>query len=163
MAVDDFCCVNSEQLRTATGGLKLCFPSSLSSMRTQFNVAPHHCRYITRRRMLVESIYGTMIMVIVTEFLGWIHSSCFSYNSDIEYQYASNWPSLNRTLGSVSAVSFDPCGNVVIFHRGSHVWNERSFNEENRYLPIIDGPITESTVLQLNNASGVLICEWGSN
>lgn len=84
-------------------------------------------------------------------------------NADYEYEYDAEWPRLNRTLGSVSAVAFDPSGNVVIFHRGRHVWNLLSFDQQNRYLQEKDGPIGESTLLIFHNESGALVGEWGAN
>ncbi|XP_053685548.1 peptidyl-alpha-hydroxyglycine alpha-amidating lyase 1 [Sabethes cyaneus] len=84
-------------------------------------------------------------------------------NSDYEYEYVSSWPSLDRKLGSVSAVAFDSYGNVVIFHRGSHVWDQSTFNQRNEYLPIDRGPIAESTLLILTNQTGALVSEWGAN
>lgn len=84
-------------------------------------------------------------------------------NSDYEYEYVPEWPRLSRRLGSVSAVAFDPSGNVVIFHRGRHVWNLLSFDDQNRFQQIKDGPIDESTLLMFHNESGALIGEWGAN
>lgn len=63
----------------------------------------------------------------------------------------------------MSAVAFDPSGNVVIFHRGRHVWNLLSFDQQNRYLQEKDGPIGESTLLIFHNESGALVGEWGAN
>ncbi|XP_055534624.1 peptidyl-alpha-hydroxyglycine alpha-amidating lyase 1 isoform X2 [Wyeomyia smithii] len=84
-------------------------------------------------------------------------------NSDYDYEYVSNWPSLDRQLGSVSAVAIDSHGNVVIFHRGSHVWDEGTFDSRNVYLPIDRGPIAEPTLLVLSNQTGALVSEWGAN
>ncbi|GFS42719.1 hypothetical protein NPIL_536921, partial [Nephila pilipes] len=40
------------------------------------------------------------------------------------YREAHDWPSKNLKLGQVAAVTVDHDGNVVIFHRGDHIWNE---------------------------------------
>ncbi|XP_058463142.1 peptidyl-alpha-hydroxyglycine alpha-amidating lyase 1 [Malaya genurostris] len=85
------------------------------------------------------------------------------WNSDHDYEYVPEWFPSNRTLGSVSAVAFDASGNIVVFHRGSHVWDINSFDQQNRYLPISRGPIVESTLLVVNNQTGTVINEWGSN
>ncbi|XP_058834993.1 peptidyl-alpha-hydroxyglycine alpha-amidating lyase 1 [Topomyia yanbarensis] len=84
-------------------------------------------------------------------------------NSDYDFEYAPDWSPINRTLGSVSAVAFDSYGNIVIFHRGSHVWDALSFDPQNRYLPVSSGPIAESTLLIVSNQTGSLVSEWGAN
>lgn len=84
-------------------------------------------------------------------------------NSGYEYQYVRDWPKLSRKLGSVSAVAFDSRGNVVVFHRGSHIWNATSFDEQNRYTYVQAGPIDESTLLSFDSEGGNLLSEWGAN
>uniref|UniRef100_A0AAG5DBW9 peptidylamidoglycolate lyase n=1 Tax=Anopheles atroparvus TaxID=41427 RepID=A0AAG5DBW9_ANOAO len=80
-----------------------------------------------------------------------------------EYAYVSSWPVLDRKLGSVSAVDFDCTGNVVIFHRALHVWSLSSFDTENRFQNVKDGPIAHHTVLKFNRDTGQIIQEWGEN
>lgn len=85
-------------------------------------------------------------------------------NGEYDYQYVEDWPKLgSRKLGSVSAVAFDTRGNVVVFHRGSHVWNATSFDEHDRYTYVGAGPITESTILSFDSEGGDLLKEWGAN
>uniref|UniRef100_A0A182NHJ0 peptidylamidoglycolate lyase n=1 Tax=Anopheles dirus TaxID=7168 RepID=A0A182NHJ0_9DIPT len=86
-----------------------------------------------------------------------------SLHSIPEYAYVSSWPILDRKLGSVSAVAIDGDGNVVIFHRASHVWTLASFDSENRYQEATGGPIAEQAVLKFNRDNGALLQEWGSN
>lgn len=42
-----------------------------------------------------------------------------------KYSVTPKWPVTDHQLGQISAVSIDSKGNIVIFHRGSHVWNEK--------------------------------------
>lgn len=84
-------------------------------------------------------------------------------NGKYEYQYVQDWPKLNRQLGSVSAVALDSRGNVVVFHRGTHVWNASSFDKQDRYTYAGAGPIDESTLLSFDSAGGDLLNEWGAN
>lgn len=84
-------------------------------------------------------------------------------NGDYDYQYVTSWPKLNRTLGSVSAVALDRSGNVVILHRGSHVWDRTSFDALNRYNLESQGPIAVPTLLTITPDSGKLIQERGEN
>lgn len=41
------------------------------------------------------------------------------------YQEADGWPIGANQFGQITAVDIDVDGNIVIFHRGSHVWNGR--------------------------------------
>lgn len=75
----------------------------------------------------------------------------------------SNWPNTNIKFGQVSAVSLDTNGNVFVFHRGDHVWNQDTFSANNTYLEIDKGPISEETVVVLDSATGNLIKSWGKN
>uniref|UniRef100_A0A2M4ANV6 peptidylamidoglycolate lyase n=1 Tax=Anopheles triannulatus TaxID=58253 RepID=A0A2M4ANV6_9DIPT len=83
--------------------------------------------------------------------------------SDHEFTYVSSWPIVDRKLGSVSAVAINGDGNVVILHRGSHVWNIASFDVKNNYLNATGGPIPERTVLTFDRSSGQLLHEWGED
>ncbi|XP_053674899.1 peptidyl-alpha-hydroxyglycine alpha-amidating lyase 1 isoform X2 [Anopheles nili] len=78
-----------------------------------------------------------------------------------EYTYVSSWPILERKLGSVSAVAIDGAGDIVIFHRASHVWTLSSFDTANRYLEATGGPIDQHTVLRFHHETGQLQQEWG--
>lgn len=64
-------------------------------------------------------------------------------------------------LGSVSAVSFDNDGNVVIFHRGDHVWDTSTFSQANVYMPRNRGPIVDKTIVAFNRRTGNVTYEWG--
>lgn len=76
---------------------------------------------------------------------------------------SQNWPASNRKLGSVSAVSFDSYGNIVVFHRGNHVWDMESFNSMNEYTKRNHGPITDNTIIAFNRTIGQVSYEWGKN
>jgi peptidylamidoglycolate lyase len=74
------------------------------------------------------------------------------------------WPKLgDRNLGSVSAVTLNNAGNVVIFHRGTHIWDGQSFNLSEHYLQQESGPIDVNTILEIDRTSGLVIKEWGKN
>ncbi|XP_011498622.1 PREDICTED: peptidyl-alpha-hydroxyglycine alpha-amidating lyase 2 [Ceratosolen solmsi marchali] len=73
-----------------------------------------------------------------------------------------NWRS-PKGLGQVSGVAIDPAGRPVIFHRGDHIWDFDSFDEENRFTKRMDGPIAVNTVLTLNPENGQVEDEWGSD
>lgn len=36
-----------------------------------------------------------------------------------------DWPGVNLRIGQVSGLALDPNNNLVIFHRGDHLWDEK--------------------------------------
>lgn len=101
---------------------------------------------------LFQLIYNTKKKVILF--------FCF-FNSAHSWENA--WPTKSRKLGSVSAVSFDNADNVVVFHRGNHVWDGSTFDATNNvYLPRSKGPIAENTIIGFNRKTGKVSYEWGS-
>lgn len=80
----------------------------------------------------------------------------------VAHSWEQSWPIKSRHLGSVSAVSFDNKGNVVVFHRGDHVWDGSTFDFRNVYLPRNKGPIAENTIIAFNRKTGQIAYEWGS-
>lgn len=80
----------------------------------------------------------------------------------IAHAWEDTWPTKFRKLGSVSAVSFDNAGNVVVFHRGDHIWDGSTFSTNNIYLPHAKGPILENTIIAFNRQTGAVAYEWGS-
>lgn len=91
---------------------------------------------------------------------GWTHGNniiCIA-----AHKWERSWPSTSRKLGSVSAVSFDNKGNVLVFHRGDHVWDGQTFSLNNVYLPIKKGPIAENTIIAFDRKTGTISYEWGS-
>ncbi|KAH9529947.1 hypothetical protein DERF_003798 [Dermatophagoides farinae] len=81
----------------------------------------------------------------------------------IEFFQDLNWPSKNFHFGQITAVDFDSMGNIIIFHRGKHVWNELSFDLENNYRRIQNGPIAKPTIITINTKSQKIIDSWGEN
>ncbi|KAI1296748.1 Peptidyl-glycine alpha-amidating monooxygenase [Halotydeus destructor] len=84
--------------------------------------------------------------------------------ANLVYNYSQS-PSWNRdnNFGQISAVDINKQGNVVIFHRGSHVWNADSFDNFDEYKKIKDGPIVKDTIVEINPENGQTISSWGSN
>lgn len=66
-------------------------------------------------------------------------------------------------LGQVAGVSVGGGGEVVIFHRGDHVWDSQSFNMQNQFLEKDLGPISSPTVLVFHPDTGALLHEWGES
>lgn len=60
-------------------------------------------------------------------------------------------------------MTFDPNGNIVIFHRGSRIWNAQSFSLNNTFNQRNEGPITDTTIIAFNKNNGEIVYEGGNN
>lgn len=50
---------------------------------------------------------------------------CLFLWSDFHIEEAVEWPGLDLKLGQVSGLALDLENNLVVFHRGDHVWDEK--------------------------------------
>ncbi|CAH1255643.1 PAM [Branchiostoma lanceolatum] len=72
------------------------------------------------------------------------------------------WPDKSvGSLGQVAGVGMDSSGNVVIFHRGDHVWDAWTFDSKRQYREKDKGPISTDTVISLNPQTGKPVHQWG--
>ncbi|XP_073401914.1 peptidyl-glycine alpha-amidating monooxygenase isoform X3 [Dendrobates tinctorius] len=74
-----------------------------------------------------------------------------------------DWPGVNLKIGQVSGLALDPNNNLVIFHRGDHVWNANSFDGKFVYQQRGIGPIEESTILVVNPNTSAILKSAGKN
>ena len=81
----------------------------------------------------------------------------------IELIQHDSWPFGNDTFGQITAIDIDSNGNIVIFHRGSHVWNELSFDLKNHFKQIDKGPISEPTIIVIDPHTKTIVDKWGSD
>ncbi|KAM5260835.1 peptidyl-glycine alpha-amidating monooxygenase isoform 8-T16 [Hipposideros larvatus] len=77
------------------------------------------------------------------------------HTGDFHVEEALDWPGVYLLPGQVSGVALDPKNNLVIFHRGDHVWDGNSFDSKFVYQQRGLGPIEEDTILVIdpNNAT----------
>ncbi|XP_048451120.1 peptidyl-glycine alpha-amidating monooxygenase A isoform X4 [Rhincodon typus] len=76
---------------------------------------------------------------------------------------AIDWPGEKLELGQVSGVALDSKNNLVIFHRGNHVWDENSFDQKHIYQAQGIGPIQYNTILTLDPVSVKVLNAVGAN
>ncbi|XP_001943881.2 peptidyl-alpha-hydroxyglycine alpha-amidating lyase 2 [Acyrthosiphon pisum] len=87
-------------------------------------------------------------------------SSSQNINRPVEVE---GWPrSPIPRLGQVSGVAINTVGQPVIFHRGSRVWDENSFNETFHYQHIEEGPILTNAIVTLSPKTGEVLSSWGA-
>ncbi|XP_009460674.1 PREDICTED: peptidyl-glycine alpha-amidating monooxygenase isoform X4 [Nipponia nippon] len=84
-------------------------------------------------------------------------------DQDFHIEEAVEWPGLDLKLGQVSGLALDPENNLVIFHRGDHVWDENSFDSKFVYQQRGLGPIEQNTILVLNPSNAKLHRSMGKS
>ncbi|KAM6976281.1 peptidylglycine alpha-amidating monooxygenase isoform 1-T1 [Tautogolabrus adspersus] len=82
---------------------------------------------------------------------------------DSHLEQVSSWPQSSLQLGQVSGLALDSDSNLVIFHRGDHVWGANSFNSQAQYQQRSLGPIQQSTILVVDPAKGDILKASGRN
>ncbi|XP_074789323.1 peptidyl-glycine alpha-amidating monooxygenase isoform X5 [Athene noctua] len=82
---------------------------------------------------------------------------------DFHVEEAVEWPGLDLNLGQVSGLALDAENNLVIFHRGDHVWDENSFDSKFVYQQRGLGPIEQNTILVLNPSNAKLLHSMGKS
>uniref|UniRef100_A0A8C4KHS2 peptidylglycine monooxygenase n=1 Tax=Dromaius novaehollandiae TaxID=8790 RepID=A0A8C4KHS2_DRONO len=78
-------------------------------------------------------------------------------DQDFHIEEVVDWPGLNLKLGQVSGLAVDPENNLVIFHRGDHVWDEKYVTKMEKelllsevnvcYVPSVKTSIRETLTL----------------
>ncbi|XP_069736521.1 peptidyl-glycine alpha-amidating monooxygenase isoform X6 [Phaenicophaeus curvirostris] len=84
-----------------------------------------------------------------------------SLDQDFHIEEVVEWPGLDLKLGQVSGLALDLEKNLVIFHRGDHVWDENSFDSKFVYQQRGLGPIEQNTILVLNPSNAKLLHSMG--
>ncbi|XP_039561627.1 peptidyl-glycine alpha-amidating monooxygenase isoform X11 [Passer montanus] len=84
-------------------------------------------------------------------------------DQDFHIEEAVEWPGLDLKLGQVSGLALDPENNLVVFHRGDHVWDENSFDSKFVYQQRGLGPIEQNTIIVLNPSNAKLLHSTGKN
>ncbi|XP_077203832.1 peptidyl-glycine alpha-amidating monooxygenase isoform X2 [Paroedura picta] len=82
---------------------------------------------------------------------------------DFTMEEVADWPGINLKVGQVSGLALDPDSNLVVFHRGDHVWDGKSFDNRYIYQQKGRGPIEESTILVLDPSNSAVLHSTGRN
>ncbi|XP_003788981.1 peptidyl-glycine alpha-amidating monooxygenase isoform X3 [Otolemur garnettii] len=82
---------------------------------------------------------------------------------DFHVEEALDWPGVYLLPGQVSGVALDLNNNLVIFHRGDHVWDGNSFDSKFVYQQRGLGPIEEDTILVVDPNTATVIQSSGKN
>lgn len=82
---------------------------------------------------------------------------------DFHVEEALDWPGVYLLPGQVSGVALDSKNNLVIFHRGDHVWDGNSFDSKFVYQQRGLGPIEEDTILVIDPSNAEILQSSGKN
>ncbi|CAO2625580.1 Peptidyl-glycine alpha-amidating monooxygenase B, partial [Lemmus lemmus] len=82
---------------------------------------------------------------------------------DFHVEEALAWPGVYLLPGQVSGVALDSKNNLVIFHRGDHVWDGNSFDSKFVYQQRGLGPIEEDTILVIDPSNAAILQSSGKN
>ncbi|XP_036887984.1 peptidyl-glycine alpha-amidating monooxygenase isoform X7 [Sturnira hondurensis] len=82
---------------------------------------------------------------------------------DFHVEEALDWPGVYLLPGQVSGVALDAKNNLVIFHRGNHVWDINSFDSKFVYQQRGLGPIEEDTILVIDPNNATVLQSSGKN
>ncbi|XP_040477965.1 peptidyl-glycine alpha-amidating monooxygenase isoform X18 [Ursus maritimus] len=82
---------------------------------------------------------------------------------DFHVEEALDWPGVYLLPGQVSGVALDLQNNLVIFHRGDHVWDGNSFDSMFVYQQRGLGPIEEDTILVIDPNNAAVLQSSGKN
>ncbi|XP_040303567.1 peptidyl-glycine alpha-amidating monooxygenase isoform X17 [Herpailurus yagouaroundi] len=82
---------------------------------------------------------------------------------DFHVEESLDWPGVYLLPGQVSGVALDPKNNLVIFHRGDHVWDGNSFDSTFVYQQRGLGPIEEDTILVIDPNNAAVLQSSGKN
>ncbi|XP_070321964.1 peptidyl-glycine alpha-amidating monooxygenase isoform X3 [Odocoileus virginianus] len=85
------------------------------------------------------------------------------HTGDFHVEEALDWPGVYLLPGQVSGVALDPQNNLVIFHRGDHVWDGNSFDSKFVYQQRGLGPIEEDTILVIDPNNAAVVQSSGKN
>uniref|UniRef100_A0A2K5S125 Peptidylglycine alpha-amidating monooxygenase n=1 Tax=Cebus imitator TaxID=2715852 RepID=A0A2K5S125_CEBIM len=85
------------------------------------------------------------------------------HTGDFHMEEALDWPGVYLLPGQVSGVAVDPKNNLVIFHRGDHVWAGNSFDSKFVYQQRGLGPIEEDTILVIDPNNAAVLQSSGKN
>lgn len=73
----------------------------------------------------------------------------------------NDWNVKRDKLGQISGVAMDANDNVVLFHRGNHVWDSNAFDDDNVYLST--KPISTEAILKVDSKTGHVIKSFGKD
>ncbi|XP_062985629.1 peptidyl-glycine alpha-amidating monooxygenase isoform X4 [Elgaria multicarinata webbii] len=84
-------------------------------------------------------------------------------DQDLLIEEVVDWPGIDLKLGQVSGLALDPNSNLVVFHRGDHIWDANSFDSNYVYQQKGLGPIKENTILVLDPSNSAILQSTGRN
>ncbi|KAM3847240.1 peptidyl-glycine alpha-amidating monooxygenase isoform 5-T7 [Vipera latastei] len=148
---------------------------AVSSMTCTQNIKPEIFKSIPQEANIPIPVKPDMIMMahghneeIKNENMGTIIQQPKREEEEVldqglKIEEVADWPGITLKLGQVSGLALDPNNNLVIFHRGDHVWDANSFNNSYVYQQKGLGPIKENTILVVEASTSTILRSRGRN
>lgn len=115
--------------------------------------------------MLLFTLYFVAILILSSfcniNFIRSIDSQVVK--SEFTYTLDEGYPIGKSLFGNIAGVDVDRNNNVIIFHRGSHKWDESTFNAEEIYQLDRNSPISQDTVISIDPIKKKVVNAWGAN
>lgn len=115
--------------------------------------------------MLLFTFYLSAILLLASL----CNISYFKYiiaqavKSEFTYTLDEGYPIGKSLFGNIAGVDVDRNNNVIIFHRGSHKWDESTFNANEIYQLDRSSPISQDTVVTIDPIKKKIVNAWGAN
>lgn len=127
--------------------------------------------FVSSTFKLFPYYYYSLLSIIITIILISIASNNHVYSQQIvgtlkaEFTYTldEGYPIGSKLFGNIAGVDIDKDNNVIIFHRGSHIWNENTFDINDVYQLSKQSPIPEETVVTIDPKEKKIVRAWGRN
>uniref|UniRef100_J3S993 Peptidyl-glycine alpha-amidating monooxygenase n=1 Tax=Crotalus adamanteus TaxID=8729 RepID=J3S993_CROAD len=148
---------------------------AVSSMTCTQNIKPEIFKSIPQEANIPIPVKPDMIMMahghneeIKNENMGTVIQQPKREEEEVldqglKIEEVADWPGITLKLGQVSGLALDPNNNLVIFHRGDHVWDANSFNSSYVYQQKGLGPIKENTILVVEASTSTILHSTGRN
>lgn len=110
-------------------------------------------------------ILATTILSILTLIaINAVPISASSFKkSEFNYTLDEGYPIGSKLFGNIAGVDVDRNNNVIIFHRGSHIWDASTFDGNEVYQPDRNTPIPEETVVTIDPRKKEILQAWGKD
>lgn len=90
------------------------------------------------------------------------YSFAQTVKSEFTYTLDEGYPIGKALFGNIAGVDVDRNNNVIIFHRGSHIWDESTFDVNGVYQLDRGSPITQDTVVTIDPIKRKILKAWGA-
>lgn len=101
------------------------------------------------------------LVAILSIEIGCLQARIQTDTAEFNYTLQDGYPIGSKLFGNIAGIDIDKQGNMIIFHRGSHVWTAATFDANDVYQPERESPIAEQTVVTVDPNTNKVLSAWG--